>query len=103
MEGEGETSMNKVEKEIVKRLEEFTQDLEKGDISKYKQTKMKLPKITAKQEGGDDGYCYVIRIDGKEFINGLTRSEVPYHKAQALKQWKEKYEKRIRNPSPKTS
>lgn len=48
MEGEGETSMNKVEKEIVKRLEEFTQDLEKGDISKYKQTKMKLPKITAK-------------------------------------------------------
>lgn len=34
------------------------------------------PKATAKQEGGDDGYCYVVRVNGKEYFNGLTpRSE----------------------------
>jgi hypothetical protein len=46
------------------------------------------PKITAKQEGGDDGYCYVIRINGKEFVNGLTRAEIPYYKKRALDYWK---------------
>lgn len=54
--------------------------------------KQKLPKITAKQEGGNDGYCYVVRINGVEFINGLTRSEVPYYKRRALESWKEKHE-----------
>ena len=53
-------------------------------------TPKKLPKITAKQEGGDDGYCYAVRINGVEFVNGLTRSEVPYWKAKALAAWKEK-------------
>ena len=48
----------------------------------------KLPKITAKQEGGNDGYCYVVRVNGVEFKNGLTRNEVPYYKVVALKQWK---------------
>lgn len=48
------------------------------------------PKITAKQEGGDDGYCYVVRIDGREFVNGLTRREVPYYKQRALEYWEEK-------------
>ena len=51
-------------------------------------SKLKLPKITAKQVGGNDGYCYVVRINGVEFINGLTRNEVPYYKAAALKKWK---------------
>lgn len=41
-------------------------------------------KITAKQEGGDDGYCYVVRINGREFVKGLTRSEVNYYKKRAL-------------------
>ncbi len=50
----------------------------------------KKPKITAKQEGGDDGYCYVVRVDGVKFVEGLTRSEVPYYKSQALKRWEEK-------------
>jgi hypothetical protein len=45
---------------------------------------MPKPKITAKQEGGDDGYCYVVRINGVEFIDGLTRREVPYYKQKAL-------------------
>lgn len=52
---------------------------------------MKLPKITAKQEGGDDGYQYAVRINGVLFVNGLTRREVPYYKEQALKHWKEKH------------
>ncbi len=41
-------------------------------------------KITAKQESGDDGGCYVVRINGREFVNGLTRSEVSYYKKRAL-------------------
>ena len=48
---------------------------------------MSKPKITAKQEGGDDGYCYVVRINGKEFVNGLTRSEVPYYKKRAMEHY----------------
>lgn len=52
-------------------------------------TCLKLPKITAKQENGDDGFCYVVRVDGREFVNGLTRSEVDYSKRQALKAWME--------------
>lgn len=39
---------------------------------------MQKPKITAKQEGGDDGYCYVVRVNGVKYVEGLTRSEVPY-------------------------
>lgn len=42
-------------------------------------------KITARQEGGNDGYCYVIRINGRKFVNGLTRAELPYYKQQILK------------------
>ncbi len=45
--------------------------------------KLPRPRITAKQEGGDDGYCYVIRINGKKLIEGLTRSEVNYYKVKA--------------------
>jgi len=50
---------------------------------------VKKPRITAKQEGGDDGYCYAVRIDGKLYVNGLTRREVPYYKERALEKWKE--------------
>lgn len=52
--------------------------------------KARKPKITAKQEGGNDGYCYVIRIDGVPFVKGLTRAELAYYKAKALKHWEEK-------------
>lgn len=50
----------------------------------------KKPKITAKQENGNDGYCYVIRVNGIKFIEGLTSRELPYYKAQALKWWQER-------------
>jgi hypothetical protein len=51
---------------------------------------VKEPKITAKQEGGDDGYCYVIRIEGERFADGLTRTEIPYFKQRALQVWQER-------------
>lgn len=57
-----------------------------------KPRKPKLPKITARQEGGDDGYCYVVRVDGVEFVNGLTRREVPYYIRLAYEHWKKKQE-----------
>ena len=42
---------------------------------KYKYTK-------AQQEGGDDGYCYVIRMkkSNRELINGLTARECTYYR-----------------------
>ena len=49
--------------------------------------KSKKPKITAKQEGGDDGHCWVVRLDGHVFVRGLTRAEVPYYKRQAKQRW----------------
>ena len=52
--------------------------------------KRRKPKITAKQEGGDDGYCYVVRINGVRFVSGLTRAELPYYKKKALEYWEEK-------------
>lgn len=54
---------------------------------------MSKPKITAKQEGGDDGYCYVVRINGHEFVNGLTYCEVPHYKEQALRHYNENFNK----------
>ena len=55
------------------------------------------PKITAKQEGGDDGYCYVVRLDGREMYNGLTRHQLDYYKGQALIYW---YGMRLREEFP---
>lgn len=55
------------------------------------------PKITAKQEGGDDGYCYVIRLDGRSCFDGLTRYQLAYYKEQALLYW---YGMRLRQEFP---
>lgn len=41
-------------------------------------------KIASKQCGGDDGYQHTIFINGRQFVNGLTRSEVAYYKRKAL-------------------
>ena len=37
---------------------------------------------TCKQEGGNDGYCYVVRCKhtGRIIIDGLTRSETAYYR-----------------------
>lgn len=44
---------------------------------------LRQPVIKAKQVGGDDGYQYAVFIDGREFVNGLTRREVLYYVRQA--------------------
>lgn len=44
----------------------------------------KLPKVTYRQEGGDDGYSYVVRIDGREYMNGLNRRMAQYYKQKIL-------------------
>jgi len=46
-------------------------------------TQPRKPKITSRQEGGDDGYQYVIRINGKSFVSGLHRTELAYYKIRA--------------------
>ena len=40
---------------------------------KYKYTR-------ARQVGGDDGYCWAVFVNGRERVNGLTRSEVTYYR-----------------------
>lgn len=45
---------------------------------------------TAKQVGGDDGYCWTIFVNGKEKINGLTKSEVPYYRDKFEKEEQDK-------------
>lgn len=44
-----------------------------NEMKRYKYT-------TCKQEGGDDGYCYVIRVNGEVVMSGLTRSEAREHR-----------------------
>lgn len=51
--------------------------------------KSSKPKITAKQVGGDDGYQYAVFINGRMFVNGLTRREVPYYKQRALESFQQ--------------
>lgn len=42
----------------------------------------KKPKVTYRQEDGDDGYCYVVRVDGRVIANGLNRSMAKYYADQ---------------------
>jgi hypothetical protein len=45
---------------------------------------MKKPRISARQVGGNDGFCWAVFINGAIFMEGLTRREVPYWKKRAL-------------------
>lgn len=49
--------------------------------------KPRQPKVTYRQEGGDDGYCYVIRVDGIARCAGLTRREAQWEKERYLRAW----------------
>lgn len=69
---------------------EAQQCVESVEDSNGKAVLLKEPKITAKQEGGDDGHCYCVRVNGKLYESGLTRGEIPYAKSQAMKMWMEK-------------
>lgn len=52
--------------------------------------KPKPPKVTYRQEDGDDGYCYCIRVDGRALYNGLTRRETMAEKERVLSEWRAK-------------
>lgn len=41
-------------------------------------------RVTYKQEGGDDGYQYVLRVDGKPKFSGLTQREASSRKVQEV-------------------
>lgn len=43
-------------------------------------------RVTYKQEGGDDGYSYALRVDGRVTYNGLTQREAAFRKEQAVKE-----------------
>lgn len=45
----------------------------------------KLKRITARKYMGDDLYSWAVFIDGRPFVTGLGRTEVPYYKTQAEK------------------
>lgn len=53
---------------------------------KYKYT-------SARQVGGDDGYCWAVFLNGREMVNGLTRPEVNSYRDQF-----EREEEQRRNP-----
>jgi hypothetical protein len=51
---------------------------------------MKKPKVTYRQEGGDDGYCYCVRVDGRAVSYAdLTRRSAMSLKAKILREWEE--------------
>lgn len=42
-------------------------------------------RITARKYQGDDLYSWAVFIDGRPFVTGLSRREVPYYRAEAEK------------------
>jgi|KBSMisStandDraft_5_1062788.scaffolds.fasta_scaffold459561_4 hypothetical protein len=54
----------------------------------YTTPRLRKPKVTYRQEEGDDGYCYCVRVDGRAVTYpSLTRSEAMYEKARILAAW----------------
>lgn len=49
-----------------------------------KKVKRLSRRITARKAGGDDLASWAVFIDGRQFVNGLTRPEVPHYRRQAL-------------------
>ena len=41
-------------------------------------------RVTARKYEGDDAYSWAVFIDGRPWITGLSKREVPYYKKQAL-------------------
>jgi flavin-binding protein dodecin len=58
----------------------------KTDMADYaaKYGKGTWGRVTYKQEGGDDGYAYVLRVDGRAKYNGLTQREAMHYKEREV-------------------
>lgn len=56
------------------------------DLKKYEELygKGTWNRVTYRQEGGDDGYCYVVRIDGKTLCTGQTLNQAMHEKKKAV-------------------
>lgn len=49
------------------------------------------PKVTYRQEDGDDGYCYCVRVNGQAVTYAsLTLSEAKAEKARILSDWEKR-------------
>lgn len=59
----------------------------KEDIAAYDKLygKGTWNRVKYKQEGGDDGYQYVVRVDGRPLVAGLTLRSAEYEKLKAVK------------------
>jgi hypothetical protein len=57
-----------------------------ADMKKYDELygKGTWNRVTYRQEGGDDGYQYVVRVDGRILATGLTQSSAMYEKRKAV-------------------
>jgi hypothetical protein len=64
----------------------FQAEKRKEDMAKYDKLygKGTWKRVTYRQEGGDDGYAYVIRVDGRAKWNGLTQREAMYRKEEEV-------------------
>lgn len=58
----------------------------KEDLAEYakKYGKGTWNRVTYRQEGGDDGYAYVVRVDGYPKWKGLTQREAMYYKEREV-------------------
>jgi hypothetical protein len=56
------------------------------DMKKYEQLygKGTWNRVTYRQEGGDDGYCYVVRVDGRTLCTGQTLNQAMHEKKKAV-------------------
>jgi hypothetical protein len=64
----------------------YNSEKRKTDLAKYAELygKGTWNRVTYRQEGGDDGYSYVIRVDGRSKWNGLTQREATHYKEREV-------------------
>ena len=64
----------------------YSAEKRKEDMAEYdkKYGKGTWKRVTYRQEGGDDGYQYVVRVDGRAKWDGLTQRQAMYHKEQEV-------------------
>jgi hypothetical protein len=48
-------------------------------------------RVTMRQENGDDGYCYVVRVDGRAKWDGMTRSEATWRRNTEIAELRKKH------------
>lgn len=69
-----------------KATAEYAAKRRKDEMAKYDELygKGTWNRVTYRQEGGDDGYSYVLRVDRKAKLSGLTQREAMYQKKREV-------------------